>query len=72
MSDDDFLDPYSLGMDAAAWAAAFCKIARAQGYDLDEGWMIAWFANAIMVSHDITLGKRPTILPDGSAFIADP
>ena len=68
---NDFLDPYSLGMDAAKWAAAFCETAKKHGHDLDEGWMIAWFANAIMVSHDITRGVRPTVLPDGSAFIVD-
>ena len=71
MSDDDFLDPYSLGMDAAKWATEFCKIAKGHGLDIDEGWMITWFANAIMVSHDITLGRRPVVLPDGSAFIVD-
>ena len=67
----DFFDPYSLGMDAQKWAAEFCKIAKKLGHNIDEEWMIVWFSNAIMVSHDLTLGKRPTILPDGSAFIID-
>lgn len=36
------------GDDAAKWAAAFCEIAREkEGYEIDEGWMITWFANAI-------------------------
>jgi hypothetical protein len=38
--------------DAQDWARAFCKIARAQGHDLDEGWMAAWFANALMRGYD--------------------
>lgn len=29
------------------WAAAFCSVARNKGIELDEGWMIGWFANAI-------------------------
>lgn len=34
--------------DAAKWAAAFCQYAKHLGYgDIDEGWMIGWFANAI-------------------------
>jgi hypothetical protein len=36
-----------LGTDAAKWAAEFCRIARDHGHDLDEGWVIGWFANAI-------------------------
>jgi hypothetical protein len=40
--------------DAQDWAAAFCKAANehgfkdAKGIPIDEGWMIAWFANALM------------------------
>lgn len=30
------------------WAAAFCQYAKKLGHgDIDEGWMIGWFANAI-------------------------
>jgi hypothetical protein len=37
-----------LGDDAAKWAAEFRKIAVKLGYsDMDEGWLIGWFANAI-------------------------
>ena len=36
--------------DGAAWAAAFCQIAKKLGHDIDEGWMIGWFANAIETS----------------------
>ena len=37
-----------LGADAALWAAEFHKTAINLGYsDMDEGWLIGWFANAI-------------------------
>jgi hypothetical protein len=49
-------------MDAAVWAREFCRIAgelgvtqRAEGglpQPIDEGWMISWFANAIMKGYD--------------------
>lgn len=44
--------------DAQDWAAAFCKIATGLGYKdaegkpIDEGWMISWFANALMRGYD--------------------
>ena len=38
--------------DAAKWAAAFRQHAIKLGYsDMDEGWLIGWFANAIEVSN---------------------
>lgn len=37
-----------LGDDAAKWAAEFRQTAIRLGYsDMDEGWLISWFANAI-------------------------
>lgn len=38
--------------DARDWAEAFCKRAREHGDDPDEGWMITWFANALMRGYD--------------------
>ena len=44
--------------DARDWAEAFCKIADGLGYrdpegkPIDEGWMIGWFANALMRGYD--------------------
>lgn len=38
--------------DARDWAEAFCKIAKQQGHDIDEGWMISWFAGALMRGFD--------------------
>lgn len=44
--------------DARDWAAAFCKVANgfgfkdAEGKTIDEGWMITWFANALMRGYD--------------------
>lgn len=44
----------ALGDDAAKWAAAFCQHAKTSNLpDLDEGWMIGWFANAIENSTDV-------------------
>jgi hypothetical protein len=44
--------------DAQDWAEAFCKIATDLGYKdaggmpVDEGWMIGWFAAALMRGFD--------------------
>lgn len=44
--------------DARDWAEAFCKVANgfgfkdAEGKPIDEGWMITWFANALMRGFD--------------------
>lgn len=47
------------GDDAAAWAAEFCRVAKKLGHgNIDEGWMIGWFANAIENSHDIRLARQ--------------
>jgi hypothetical protein len=57
------------GMDAQRWAAAFNQTAKNLGYsDMDEGWLIGWFANAIMNTYDIITGQGPVVLDDGSAF----
>jgi hypothetical protein len=45
MSTRDMLD--AVRDDASKWATAFCQYAKIQGFDIDEGWMIGWFANAI-------------------------
>jgi hypothetical protein len=43
-----------LGDDGAKWAAEFRKTARRLGYsDMDEGWLIGWFANVIECSGDV-------------------
>ena len=39
--------------DARDWAKAFCEKAAANGHPgIDEGWMIGWFANALMRGFD--------------------
>jgi hypothetical protein len=44
--------------DARDWAEHFCKIANkfgfkdAEGKPIDEGWMVTWFANALMRGFD--------------------
>lgn len=55
--------------DATKWAAAFCQAAKKLGYgQIDEDWMVVWFANAIEHSHALRTNTLPVVLPDGSAF----
>ena len=50
-----------MGTDAAKWAAEFCKVARDLGHgDLDEGWVLGWFACAIEA------GRGASMLPPTS------
>lgn len=59
-----------LGDNAAAWAAAFCQHAKKLGHgDIDEGWMIGWFANAIENSTDVRRRRsEPSVAPARGAF----
>lgn len=41
-----------LGSDARRWADAFCQIKNDKNHNLDESYMIGWFANAIMKTMD--------------------
>lgn len=51
--------------DAQDWAKAFCKIASELGYrdsegkPVDEGWMVTWFANALMRGYDQCTAEQP-------------
>lgn len=51
--------------DATDWAKCFCKIATNLGYKdaeggpIDEGWMIGWFANALMRGFDEYASRVP-------------
>ena len=38
--------------DARDWAKAFCRIAKQNGQEIDEEWMVTWFANALMRGFD--------------------
>lgn len=39
--------------DARDWAHSFCATARRlHGLDIDEDWMVSWFANALMRGYD--------------------
>ena len=49
LSEPALLD--AVGTDAQKWAEAFCQIAKTHGLDIDEGWMITWFSNAMMAEH---------------------
>lgn len=63
--------------DARDWAQAFCKIATdlgykdAEGKPIDEGWMISWFANALMRGHD-EHASRSGHLVEALEAVADP
>jgi hypothetical protein len=46
-------DPSEMGADARKWAIEFQKIAEElYKVKLDEGFLIGWFANAIMAGYD--------------------
>lgn len=54
MSEAELLQ--SMGTDAAKWAAEFRATALRLGYsDMDEGWLIGWFANAIEAGREAGL-----------------
>jgi hypothetical protein len=49
-----------MGADASKWAAEFRKMALRLGYsDMDEGWLIGWFASAIEHSCAIRSSSQP-------------
>lgn len=57
MKDTELLD--ACGEDAEKWAIAFNQHAVKLGYsEMDEGWLVGWFANAIMNSFDIMTRRR--------------
>jgi hypothetical protein len=42
-----------LGADGKLWAEEFNKTAQSLGYpEMDEGWLLGWFCNAIMAGYD--------------------
>ena len=56
--------------DAQVWAKFFIETTKDMDRDVfrDEGYMIGWFANAMMAMHDHLTGQGVTVLDDGSAF----
>jgi hypothetical protein len=64
------------GDDAAKWASEFHQTALRIGYsDMDEGWLIGWFANAIEHSCDVRRWRKdaaqPRAVADGLKELAD-
>lgn len=58
-SDDKRPDWPLPSFDARDWAEAFRKTALKLGYsDMDEGWLITWFANALMRGFDECSAKQ--------------
>ena len=52
-----------LGMDGAKWAAEFRTTALRLGYsDMDEGWLIGWFCNAVMAGYDRSPAPDPAAI----------
>jgi hypothetical protein len=46
-------------LDARVWAKEFCKIFKdLYKHDIDEEWIIAWMANALMTGYDHMSWKR--------------
>lgn len=54
---------------ADRWAAAFCQIAKRHGLEVDEGWMVTWFANAIENSWTVRMERG---LGDKAPALFDP
>jgi hypothetical protein len=53
-------------MDARVWAREFNRVAQTLGYpEMDDGWLIGWFANAIMTGHDHAVRERATTCLSG-------
>lgn len=57
-----------MGIDAVKWAAEFNRIAVSLGYsEMNEGWLIGWFANAIMRGYDQGVSNgRNAVLDEAS------
>jgi hypothetical protein len=61
-----------LGLDGAKWAAEFRTTALRLGYsDMDEGWLIGWFANAIMAGCDSKPAPDVAALVEAGNVMAD-
>jgi hypothetical protein len=42
-----------LGVDGKLWAEEFSATATGLGYpEMDDGWLLGWFCNAIMAGYD--------------------
>ncbi|MBB4799705.1 hypothetical protein HNP32_003465 [Brevundimonas bullata] len=59
-----------VGMDGALWAEEFRSTAIRIGYpDMDEGWLIGWFCNAVMAGYDHARRRYDPILKSQLAEI---
>lgn len=57
--------PLNEDMNAQRWAREFNKVFAElhEGCELDEGWLIGWFSNAIMCGHDVALRRAALQMP---------
>ena len=57
--------------DARDWAEAFCATAKKQGHDIDEDWMVTWFANALMRGYDEARMRQAKEVPHAREWLAE-
>ena len=58
--------------DAMAWAKFFCKTMQEHpDIVLDESYMVAWFANAMMAMHDHLLHQGQPLNGDHAQYLVD-
>lgn len=52
-------------MDAEVWVKEWMKTIREfpPGYEKDEGFMLCWFANAIMAGYDTAMSRKESMVP---------
>jgi hypothetical protein len=71
------MDEYDMSIhtnpDAMVWAKFFVETTKNMDRDVfrDEGYMVGWFADAMMAMYDHVTGTKTTVLDDGSAFVVD-
>jgi len=54
------VDTLRCTLDAEVWASAFMQVMRAHSPLMDKGFMIGWFANAIMTGYDCAKREDPS------------
>ena len=73
MTDPELLT--ALGDNGMAWAEAFCQIKKTRSWtldEIDEGLMVAWFANAIEAATDVRQARAEAALRGGATPVVQP
>lgn len=59
----DDASTFQQSMDASLWAAAFAdRVAANPSLTADRGFMISWFANALMRGYDTAMARRDGLI----------